>query len=455
MENEVRDPYEYEVDLRDYIKVIWEQKWLIVLIFIIAVGAALAFSLSSTPTYRTRASLIITSPIADKIVSQPGGTQNQIDFVSEFDYEEVGLSDELLEEIISDLDLKTGSGKSRSLNSLRNQMSISLALPESSDTDREKPVLHLDVTGSDRERIKEIADRWGELYLRQASEVLSGEIERYYESISGEHSQVQEDLQAKIEERNKARKEHNLQLLETKVFDLRYRYRSYISSLESKTIDLEKKRAQLRTLNSVLEDEPRYIYLERPIQPERIITEARSSDENSGETTSGAENFDNAGEGATKGKYQEVNDLFINFKEKEIDTDVEISSLEKEVEHLSAKLDEVKNEINTTQATIEKLKPEREELDRQISQLRETSHSLYSALEEARRAKDESGIIRLLDGANSIETLNSVNTKQNVAVAGVLGLFVGVLVAFFKNYMEGYEEEGKEEEEPLKTEDQE
>ncbi|MBS3735938.1 MAG: Wzz/FepE/Etk N-terminal domain-containing protein, partial [Candidatus Bipolaricaulota bacterium] len=245
MEDEVRDPYEYEVDLRDYIKVIWEQKWLIALIFIVAVGAALAFSLSSTPKYRTRASLIITSPIADKLVSQPGGTQNQVDFISEFDYEEVGFSNELLETIITDLDLTTGSGEARSLNSLRNQMSVSLALPGSSDIDTDKPVLHLDVTGSSRESIKEIADKWGELYLQRASEILSGEVERYHEMISDEYSKAREDLQAKIEDRIEARKEHNLQLIKIEANVLRDRYKDYLASLEPKKLDLEKKRAQL------------------------------------------------------------------------------------------------------------------------------------------------------------------------------------------------------------------
>ncbi|MBS3788691.1 hypothetical protein KGY79_10910, partial [Candidatus Bipolaricaulota bacterium] len=118
MENEVRDPYEYEVDLRDYIKVIWEEKWLIALIFVIAVGAALGFSLSTTPEYRAQASLIITSPVADKFVNRSGEPQVLVNFTPEFNHEEIGLSDELLKSIINDLDLNSSSGGTRSLNSL-------------------------------------------------------------------------------------------------------------------------------------------------------------------------------------------------------------------------------------------------------------------------------------------------------------------------------------------------
>ncbi|MEF8798904.1 MAG: hypothetical protein V5A79_05765, partial [Candidatus Bipolaricaulota bacterium] len=106
---------------------------------------------------------------------------------------------------------------------------------------------------------------------------------------------------------------------------------------------------------------------------------------------------------------------------------------------------EFKSKINAKQATIDRVQIKLEELDKEVNQLKKTSDSLYSALEKARTAKNESGTIRLLSGASSVRTLDSVNTKQNVAVAGVLGLFIGVLAAFFKNYMEGYEEEEKEE----------
>ncbi|MBS3825275.1 hypothetical protein KGY58_01900, partial [Candidatus Bipolaricaulota bacterium] len=212
MENEVRDPYEYEVDLRDYIKVIWDEKWLIAVIFIIAVGAALAFSLSTAPKYRTQTSLMITSPVADKLVSRSGEPAGVVNFNSEFDYEEIGFSEELLKTIRSDLN-QDDSNDAVSVISLKGQMSISLTPPGSSGNDTSKPIVDLTVTGSNRERIKEIADKWGELYLQRASEILSSEVERYYELLSSEYSRVQEDLKAKIEQRIDAREEHNLELL--------------------------------------------------------------------------------------------------------------------------------------------------------------------------------------------------------------------------------------------------
>ncbi len=447
MEDEVRDPYEYEVDLRDYIKVIWEKKWLITLVFVIAVGAALGFSLTTTPKYRTQASLIITSSIADQLVSQPVGTQNQVDFVSEFDYEEVAFSDDVLKSIITDLDLTTSSGESKSLDSLKNQLAIDLASPGNSDDNIEKPLLTLTVTGSKRARIKEIANTWAELYFERASEILTSEIDRYNKLASDEYSSIKKELDEKIEERIEARAEHNPELLKIEADILKNRYRDYLSSLESKKLSLEKKRTQLQKLNSILESEPRYLELERSIPAERLLGENQSPDEvPEGERSDGNDNTGKLEEKTLKLTDQKVNELFLTFRRKEIDADVEASSLEKEVNYLTSKLVEFRSKINEKQATIDRVQANLEELNKEINQLEKTSDSLFSALEEARTASNEASAIRTLNSASSVNTVESVNTKQNVAVAGVLGLFIGVLVAFLKNYMEDYEGEASEEE---------
>ncbi len=57
---------EYEVDLRDYIRVIWQKKWIIVGVFLVAVIAAAVFSFRSPNAYETEALLQLESPPAVK-----------------------------------------------------------------------------------------------------------------------------------------------------------------------------------------------------------------------------------------------------------------------------------------------------------------------------------------------------------------------------------------------------
>lgn len=57
---------EYEVDLRDYIRVIWQKKWLILAVFLGAVLVAAVFSFTSPNVYETEALLQLEGPPAVK-----------------------------------------------------------------------------------------------------------------------------------------------------------------------------------------------------------------------------------------------------------------------------------------------------------------------------------------------------------------------------------------------------
>jgi uncharacterized protein involved in exopolysaccharide biosynthesis len=321
-------------------------------------------------------------------------------------------------------------------------MAINLTSPEDSE-DSDQPVLTLTVTGSDKGRIKEIANTWAELYARRASRALSGEESRYREFVSSEYSDLKENLQKKIEERIDTREKSNPRLLKMETDVLETKYKEYLSALESKMLELERQREKLTELNSVLQNEPRFIYLERYIPYEEYGEDLQTSEGNSEEERSEVEK---EGPVTVKVNEQRINDVFQTFQKKKIELDLEVSSLEKELEFLETKISKFTRKINENRAKIDRTQSDIEELDREINQLRKKSETLYSTLKEARRAVEESARpIRLSSNADSVRTIENVSTKQNVAVAGVLGLFIGVLVAFFRNYMEGYEEKEESE----------
>ncbi|MFB6291458.1 MAG: Wzz/FepE/Etk N-terminal domain-containing protein, partial [Candidatus Bipolaricaulia bacterium] len=414
MEDEVRDPYEYEVDLRDYIKVIWQQKWIIALVFVIAIGAALAFSLSTKPKYSTQASLIVTSSLADRLIYFPGEPQGKVDFISKFDPKEVGFSEKLLKTLKSKVE-PTDAGDRKAASSLKNRMSVSLTEPGGSKAKLKKPTITLTVTGQNRTRIKEITNKWAQLYVNRATPLLFREIDRYKKLISKKYSRVQEELKAKINQRIKARQKYNLQSLEIEIDALQNKYKEFLASLESAKLRLEKKKAKLTSLKSALEDEPRYLYLERSMPLETF----RNTDKQSA-NQSEDDKADNQGESQggsselAQVKTQKINEVFTTFKEKKIATEVDIASLEKEVDYLSSKIDEFRRKIREKQALVDRAQFELGKLDRAINRLRYTSsNSLYTHLQKARRAGEEETPIRVLNEADSVKTLQSVDTRQN------------------------------------------
>lgn len=72
MDQDPLEPYGYEVDLRDYISIIWRHKWLILLIVVIAVGATYGYSALQPDTYETHATLLITPRVSEQLINQQG-----------------------------------------------------------------------------------------------------------------------------------------------------------------------------------------------------------------------------------------------------------------------------------------------------------------------------------------------------------------------------------------------
>mgnify|MGYP006287348153 CR=1 FL=1 len=433
MADEKREPYEYEVDLRDYINVMWNEKWIILLVFIISVGLSVGFSLSTKPKFEVKSSLIVSSKLANQIAVVPNKVPGDIPFTSDFNYKDAGLSDDLLKNIINKIDWSSDKNGPPTLDSLKKSLSIAgqyLSISEESETgesekeDEEtwkKLKIDLAVTGNTSNRVIKIANAWTNLYLQDISELLSREVNRYYELISGEYSEIQSELREKLESRLELRSEKDLYTLDIEGAALEDKYRKFLSSIESKKMELEKKRVQLKSLDSMLKTEPKYVNLERS-------NSGGDDDENSKDSS-----------GVYGQKIQQINEIFVKIKERKIDAQLDISSLERELNYLESKVQELRKNIKEKRIQMEKAQFELEQINRSISGLRKTLNRLYSYMENARFIKNKEGsLVRLVEDPDTAETIRAPSTKQNVAVAGVLGLFVGILVAFFKNYMEGY-----------------
>lgn len=54
---------EYEVDLREYVRILWQRKWLVVLTLAIALGATAAIALLTPDAYRAEALLAVQTPL--------------------------------------------------------------------------------------------------------------------------------------------------------------------------------------------------------------------------------------------------------------------------------------------------------------------------------------------------------------------------------------------------------
>ena len=440
MEQDPREPapYEYEVDLREYIQVIWREKWIILLIFFVAAGAAYGFSRLQPPQYRTQTTLLITPRISEQLGGdQEGGLYSTT--LSTTVYKKSAKADDMLQAIIDDLNLKY-DGEKISVSSLEKRLQVNVELSEEGGDSPRLPLVTMTVSGNGPGRVKQIANKWADLFVDKNTELLSSETARSYEFISSRFTEVSENLSKKEQQKLDYKKQHPVELLKSELEVLQTRYKDFLSQLQKKRAQLSERKARLKSLEVVLKEEPKFLELERSIPGESLWNLLQREKYEEEVPTKGETSTDSLKEWTDlKIQDQAKNHIYFELRGEKRSVQVDIDSLQEEITYLKDKTEEFSRRIEAKQFEIDQAELNLKQLDREINRLDNTYNTLSENLEEARIAKEEKeSSIRIMERAVAPEEPIGTDTRQNVAVAGVLGLFVGVLAAFFKNYMQGY-----------------
>ncbi|MFW6266594.1 MAG: Wzz/FepE/Etk N-terminal domain-containing protein, partial [Halanaerobiales bacterium] len=105
---------EYEIDLREYVLLLWEQKWIIIGLFLIAVtAAALISQFMITPVYETEAT--IHAPSFELINGEEFSQSDYLSFMNE---------NELRGDVIEEFDLRE-ENENFTVDNLRDKLTIS------------------------------------------------------------------------------------------------------------------------------------------------------------------------------------------------------------------------------------------------------------------------------------------------------------------------------------------
>ncbi|MBS3793245.1 hypothetical protein KGY77_11460 [Candidatus Bipolaricaulota bacterium] len=533
MQRELQDPYEYEVDLRDYIKVIWNQKWLIIAVTVLAVLLAGGYSLRQPATYETRSTLMMTPRVSEQLVEKEGGLSSVR--LPTLAYKRAALASDLLEQIVTELELTDADGELISASSLRNRLEITLE-----DTDApegEFPVVTLTVRGREPEKIKQIANTWAQLFQQRTTEIFASETVRTFQFISERFREVEQDLNSLEEEKQRYKEENPLTSMEVQLAYLEEAHPEVLSELRQKrgelarkqarltelesefesfrpleSIEIEEQKSQFRTLLSRLEDKRRELYqkelkfphLQEVLEEEDQFLELQRAPSTEAfwslvGTDLSQEQLADLPDLTVREEVE--NQLYFSLRSELNQTKVDIRTLQEEIPRIEEELgrtrktikealDRIKvtdsqresyrdkvwqemsnlrtevitleNEVSSLEETATKLESEikdkeaqidqvqlkLDQYDRDMNRLKDSYKALSDNLEEARISKEEEETsVRIMEEAVAPERPLATNTKQNVAVAGVLGLFLGTLGAFFRNYMKEYEQEEEVEEE--------
>ncbi|GAF72332.1 unnamed protein product, partial [marine sediment metagenome] len=144
---------------------------------------------------------------------------------------------------------------------------------------------------------------------------------------------------------------------------------------------------------------------------------------------------------------QQLNTTYISMRSQLISTGASARTVREEISYLESALETTQTILVEKRILLIAVQTELERFAREISISKGFYTSLASRLQEANIARAETAAaIRIIESPVTPTSPIGPNKKMNVAVAGVLGLFVGVLLAFFVHwlfYAEKKEQMGK------------
>jgi uncharacterized protein involved in exopolysaccharide biosynthesis len=402
---------EYEVNLADYLRVLWRGKWTVVIITVAALAASIIFSLNLPSIYQARTQLMSmpTPALAEGVVPI-----------------EARLAPEALLRLANTSDLLREIGTAVyghgefTVEKLADRIQVTL------EGTADFPILVMTVTGSDPQIVSDLANTWAKLYIERYSTSRLRRIVRTYEFIATSFTAVATDLSAAQERRRVFEQENPRELLVAELRTLLATHQRNLTSLAESRYQLVREEA--RTARS--EEEL------AKIQPVITLQQGLDLQEIGDLLAGGLTEKELAALPKLIVEHEIKNELFFSIQRQIKEGRTTIAGLEAAISYVEqsnylgvAQITALSAQLVENDLTIARL-------DSDVATLRAKYHDLSRSLLNARTAiAEEPEPITVVEAAIIPQVPIGPRRMLNVAIAGILGLMIGVFVAFTAHYL--------------------
>ena len=243
-QSEMREDVLSTVEIKEYFYLLWSWAWLVALAGFLAGGAALVFSLLSTPIYQTSTRLLVSDPPAQRSIDYSAIVSSQSMTST---YAEMLVDQPVLQGVIDRLQLQT------SPQALKQSISVEIV--------RNTQLLVVTVEDPDPTRAAEVANTIGEVFAARIRELQTQRYGATQEGLAKQvgdmEQQINQTTQALAAETDPAQK---LQL-ESRLTEYRRLYSNLVTNFEQVRL------AEAQTSTNVVVAEPAGVP-EKPVRPQ-------------------------------------------------------------------------------------------------------------------------------------------------------------------------------------------
>ena len=406
---------EEEIDLREYINVLLKRKGVIILIFLIAViTAALVSYFYLKPVYEASTILMISKP-KYQVELEPKIQTQFTPEVSLATYESLIKDREIEEEVIKKLNLNQPPYELTPDN-LQGMIAI--------ESLKNTNLIKMNLQTGDPKLAKDIANVWAALFVEKNKDLNLQESKESQEFIE-EQLKISSQNLSKIEEEIREFNETNkIEIVENEIKGKAAKILNYDLRLADIKLSLQKETARKEQVIIALNEQDKVLKLSKSITEDQFFHQLISNITN--------DNFNNINLTYVS---EETNPIYYNLVQQLISTDISINSLQAEEKQLKENIDDYWERIENLKQELAQEKLTQSRLEREYDTAKGVYDILSQKNEEVKIAvATESGLVKIASLAYEPRAPIKPNKKLNILIAGVLGLFVGIFVAFFLEF---------------------
>jgi len=423
-----------EISLRDCIQILINQKKIIAFITIIAVliSGILSFFVMS-PVYEGKVILMASGINKETVTEKAEGVEGFLDTLSQYQYSQVSVetykeqinNPQILEQTIADLNLGEKGITRRELKDM-----ITL------ETIKDTNLITITIEYSDKKLAADIANTIARKFTDFVSEKAKEQA-----TISSVYIKQQMDVEKEnldhvlLEYKTYLSQPRGLSELQKELDSKLELITQYKTDLMNSNIEEQKIRASLAAAETQLKNTPQKITVKRSLLDEPYMSQVIEE----GEEKSARDSFGVVVEA------EELNSSYSTIKDIASNLNVELSKTIAQKNNLQKEINVLQKELEVLQADLAERQHEDMIIQEKVKFSQETYNAFLEKYEETRIASSSAiGDSTIIMVSQAVEPLHPVapNKKLNIAIAGVLGIMLGVFIAFFREYWRASEPKG-------------
>lgn len=409
---------EHEIDLRDYLKVIWKRKKMIMLIFFATVIITAIVSLLLPKIYEATLTVITNKP-KYQIALDSKSTQTQVlsaePPAAKFDY--LIRDRKLIEKVIKKLTALDPSYANMDPKIMKDMIRIK-------DVPRTE-FIEIIVTADSRKKAADIVETWGKLFIETNENASLQGNQETREYIIEQRNITEENLNKLETQLSDFNEKNTIDLLKEKIKDKTSQIAQYEKSKVDIGLSIATKEAELKQINEELKHMDVKTILSKSLTDDQELQQiAKNITKKESEELKNLR-FDS----------ETMNSTYLSLIEDKVKANVALSSWKENLSYIENNIGQLTKELMELKKILAKQELTQNIISRQIGVIRQTYSTLSQKAEEAKiTTATNPGLMKIVRETYAPEDAIGPHKRKNVMIAGIISLTFGIFLAFLVEY---------------------